>query len=248
MKRLTLPLVAAVAFAACEMPIEPLSDLPVQHAPAFDLHADPSLAGHWNFDEGSGIVAADASGNGNSGTLINGPTWVPGHTGTALSFDGVDDHVLVSDNAALNLAGDFTISMGAKWTNFIDDADLMRKGSPYTAVASYKIEAKDNLIRVRLVGTQRSITLKDNVTNRNDGIWHHIAVVREGSVSRLYVDGVQVAYKSRGVGDLSNSANLAFGAKDTGTDDFFDGSIDDIRIYTRALTTQEISQLVNAGG
>jgi prepilin-type N-terminal cleavage/methylation domain-containing protein len=53
------------------------------------------LVGYWPFDEGSGTIAKDYSGNGNDGTLVNGPTWVDGKVGKALSFDGVDDYVQI---------------------------------------------------------------------------------------------------------------------------------------------------------
>jgi sialidase-1 len=175
---------------------------------------------------------------------MNGPIWVSGHTGTALSFDGVDDYVLVPDDDALDLAGDFTISVWLRWVNYNNDADILRKGSAGTAAVHYKIEMKYNRIRARLVGEGRSTTLSDNQTNRNDGLWHHVALVREGSESRLYVDGVLIDTSGSDVGDMSNSANLVFGAKDTGNDDFYDGSMDDIHLYGRALTAEEIGGLV----
>src|SRR3569623_1006054 len=68
-------------------------------------HADinDGLIGHWNFDETSGTVAADSSGNGNNGTLINGPTWVTGQVGSgALSLDGIDDKVSTAPMAVPN--------------------------------------------------------------------------------------------------------------------------------------------------
>jgi hypothetical protein len=54
---------------------------------------EASIIGMWLFNEGSGDVAEDFSGNGNDGTLMNDPEWVKGKFGTALSFDGVDDYV-----------------------------------------------------------------------------------------------------------------------------------------------------------
>ena len=60
------------------------------------------LVGYWPFDEGSGNIAKDYSGNGNDGTLVNGPTWTTGKVGGALSFDGVDDYVRVINSASIN--------------------------------------------------------------------------------------------------------------------------------------------------
>lgn len=58
--------------------------------------------GHWTFDEGSGMTAADSSGNGHDGTLMNGPLWTTGQLNQGLSFDGVDDRVDVAHAADLN--------------------------------------------------------------------------------------------------------------------------------------------------
>ena len=167
MKRL-IPILAVVMFAACETP----TDVPVGEPPLFDLEtAAANLVGHWPFDEGTGTVAGDVSGYGNNGTLMNGPVWVPGHLGTALSFDGDDDFVLVPDDDALDLAGDFTISLWANWTSFNGDADILRKGNKQNAVNWYVIELVQNRIQVRLNSDLGTAYLLDNQTNRNDGIW-----------------------------------------------------------------------------
>ena len=61
------------------------------------------LVGHWNFDEGAGTTASDSSGNGNTGTLTNGPVWTTGKINGALNFDGVDDNVSIPWNSSLDL-------------------------------------------------------------------------------------------------------------------------------------------------
>ena len=71
-----------------------------------------STVGWWRLDETSGSSAADSSGNGNAGTLVNGPTWVGGHAGNALQFDGQNDYVSLGNPAALNPGtGSFTYSL-----------------------------------------------------------------------------------------------------------------------------------------
>ena len=76
-------------------------------APRYSLFAqvsglDTNRVGHWNFDDGSGTTAVDSSGNGRSGTLVNGPTWATGKFNQGLSFDGVNDRVDVAHVSALN--------------------------------------------------------------------------------------------------------------------------------------------------
>ena len=68
--------------------------------------APPSgLAGAWGFNEGSGTTTADASGNGNTATLVNGPTWVAGKYGNGLSFDGANDNLTVANSTSLEHLG-----------------------------------------------------------------------------------------------------------------------------------------------
>jgi hypothetical protein len=72
------------------------------------------LVGLWHFDEGSGTTAYDSSEYGNDGTLVNGPAWVGGNVGTALSFDGIDDYVIIPDSPSLNPADEITM---IAWVN-----------------------------------------------------------------------------------------------------------------------------------
>ena len=67
------------------------------------------LVGYWKFDEGGGTTAYDASGNGNDGTLTNGPKWTQGKEGGALAFDGRNDYVNAGNGASLNIANEMTI-------------------------------------------------------------------------------------------------------------------------------------------
>src|SRR3989344_4445776 len=79
--------------------IVPIGLLP---APAHAVAPTNGLIGYWNFDEGSGTIAEDSSGNGNTGTLVNGSTWTTGKVGSgAVSFDGVNDEVTMPHNSSL---------------------------------------------------------------------------------------------------------------------------------------------------
>src|SRR5258706_16194343 len=76
--------------------------------------AGSGLVGYWKLDDALGITAADSSGSGNPGTLINGPLWTPGKVGTALSFDGVNDYVDLNNSPSLNPSTQITL---AAWIN-----------------------------------------------------------------------------------------------------------------------------------
>src|SRR4029079_7772528 len=90
------------------------------------------LVAYWNFDEGSGTTANDSSGNGNTGTLVNGPQWTTGVTGKALLFDGISHNVTVMDSNSLNLSSAFTLSA---WVNpasaFTDFRSILAKNYKY---------------------------------------------------------------------------------------------------------------------
>src|SRR3989344_7117303 len=98
------------------------------------VHADigTSLLSYWNFDEGSGTIAADSSGNGYTGTLQNGPTWTTGRINQALNFDGSNDVVSVSN--ALDIpALPFTIAVWVNPTNYNSWREIFSKRDSYSA-------------------------------------------------------------------------------------------------------------------
>jgi hypothetical protein len=82
-----------------------LSALLLAPLAAIPAAPEPSLIAHWSFDEGSGVVLHDRSGNKHDGT-IHGATWVPSPRGQALHFDGVDNYVDCGDAESLQLRGD----------------------------------------------------------------------------------------------------------------------------------------------
>ena len=78
------------------------------------LVAQTGPVAHWQFNEGSGTIAGDSSGNGNFGTLVNGPVWTTGFEGSAVSLDGADDYIEIGNAPALNPANALTLSL---WVN-----------------------------------------------------------------------------------------------------------------------------------
>jgi hypothetical protein len=98
-----------------------------------DAQLQNGLVGYWSFNEGAGTAAMDSSGNGNTGTLINGPTWVSGKSGTALSFDGADDYVEIPETQSLNLSSALTVSA---WINNQASTDSGLGQDQYRIIAS----------------------------------------------------------------------------------------------------------------
>ena len=91
--------------------------------------AEDSLVGWWEFEEGGGSTAGDSSGNGNDGTLVNGPVWTSGIIGGALEFDGTDDRVSVPDDGSLDISGAITVSIWLKMDSGVTSQSLVNASS-----------------------------------------------------------------------------------------------------------------------
>jgi len=211
--------------------------------------ADPDLVGHWMFDEGSGTTAYDSSGNGNDGTLQGDPQWVEGQLGGGLEFDGSDARV-VAPNISLDNRS-FTIAM---WVNAVlytgeqvvfstgltgsDNTDMhLRIGGP----GSGNVPSGG----VRMGFYNNDLDTPGGLIEENT--WYHITFWYdfENQNRRIYINGVQEA-EAAASPYLGTSGNTVIGA--WGTGQWFRGIIDDVRVYTRALTDTEILGVMAGGG
>ncbi|MFA5292967.1 MAG: LamG-like jellyroll fold domain-containing protein [Phycisphaerae bacterium] len=195
------------------------------------------LAGYWKFDETSGITAVDSSGNGNNGTLISmsSPScWITGQIGGGLNYDGWNDYVNCGNGASLDITGDITIALWLYANNFNWDPDLITRGSYFT---SYSIWATSS-------GYIRFSLDNDRLTSNtalSTGTWHHIAVTRGGNQRKIYINGQQDTSDTYG-----SPIGSTFGALNISTNSYpFNGIMDDVRIYDRALSAAEVAQLAN---
>jgi hypothetical protein len=201
--------------------------------------ATPVLA--LGFDEGVGTTTADASGNGNHGTL-DGAAWTTsGKHGNALDFDGVDDLVSVADDPSLALTTSGTLSA---WVNPDDqriDDPIFSKGDGYGLFASdYNSMAPSGFI-----GRHWLISETELVT----GDWTHVAITFEqGAPVTVYIDGDAVPAWSA---DATHDPAFADWALTVGAatvwNNWFDGRVDDVRVYDEALTETEIETDLAAG-
>jgi len=223
------------------------------------------LVGCWNLDETSGLTAADGSGSGNNGTLVNGPTWNPtgGQIGGALVFDGIDDYVDLGTDSSLNFGSSKPFTVTA-WVKTTEDYGLIvsfrssTDGGPVMDL-SVGYEGADSdpgkaMILVRQDGGGGGYA---HVTGGSvkDGLWHHVAAVRgSGSTVELFVDGNSQGTSSGSESGGAITTNLrAIGSERRwvsdgyGTSDqrYLVGTIDDVRIYNRALSAWEIAELAD---
>jgi hypothetical protein len=209
----------------------------------------PGVA-YWKFDEGSGTTAVDSSGSGNTGT-VNGATWTPGEIGSGLNFNGVNDYVSVPDASNLDNTSALTIAFWVKPT-ILDGSPrgiVSKRTASGTQDAYSVFFYAGNKIHVDLdTSNDRFSTNTVFLTNT----WYHVAVTYDGTLAsagrvHVYVNGVLDTTASETSASIPNYASdLAFGKLVGNPTSYFAGSLDDVRVYNRALTATEVGSLFNS--
>jgi hypothetical protein len=214
------------------------------------VESPPPHVVYYNFEESSGVTALDGSGNGNHGTLVNGPLRVTGIRGRALQFDGLDDRVDGGSGSSLNHTGALTL---AAWILPQSNADLrviVAKGNTSsTAQYSWMLRSSAAKLQYRWVspaGRENRLESANNVIRL--GEWMHVAVVHQpGSLPRLYTNGVLIT-SSLTSGSAANGIRitpnpLSVGASSDGTQRFV-GVLDDIAFCPVALGAPALANLM----
>jgi hypothetical protein len=211
------------------------------------------LVGYWKLDEATGTSAADSSGKGNAGTLLGGPTWEPKDGGSpgALFFDGVDDHVDIA--GAVPYATENAAFSFSAWFNVIDfvviGPDIMQVRSDGTSPWHVLLSNDAQYAGVSLGSADRFAPIKTG-TPPSLGVWHHVAVVYDGkapgaiSSFQIFLDGVSQNLFAAG-GYASQQQQSRIGAAEDPNNQFH-GLIREVRLYDRALSTEEIAKLYAA--
>ena len=169
--------------------------------------------------------------------------------GSALNFDGINDYVNVSDNSNLEGFAELTVSVWVKKAADNDpneDTIVSKWGPDYTYALRYD-SANDELDW--LVGNGAAYDSSINSVSIEDNQWHHIAAVYDGTNGYVYLDGAQLAdTASMGLGIGSNNNPLRIGVSPypAEANDCFAGSIDDVRIYAKALSSGQIEDLCHS--
>jgi len=204
----------------------------------------------WKMDEGEGTTAYDSTNNNNDGT-ISGAAWVEGKYGSALSFDGVNDYVNAGTNSVLNLTAALTVEAWVKPASLMNDNDIVGRGTadatPYKR--GYRMGCTTGgkfYFAIRKSDDSAWVVPTDTVAYTN-GVWYHLVGTFNGTASKLYVNGILKA-TTYWTGAVQNTLThpLTIGAREE-LYGFFNGSIDDVRIYKYARTEEQIKQDYNAG-
>ena len=195
------------------------------------------LVAAYNFDEPSGETVRDASGLGNDGVASGGPARAAGHTSGGLSFDGGDDMVTVPSSASLSPTSAITVEawvrpsqLGGTWRTI-----ALKERAGGMCWALYAHDASGAAAHVFT-----SAELRARGDALTTGTWTHLAMTYDGAVLALYRDGALVA-SSFVSGPIATSSGALRIGGNTIWQEPFAGTLDDLRIYDRALSAGEIA-------
>jgi hypothetical protein len=208
------------------------------------------LISHWNFDEGSGTIAHDSAGS-NHGTIY-GAQWTGGIIGGALNFDGVNDYIDVPDSESLRFSQNDAFSISCWAMPAVGGGHIVCKMRESGAKRVFGYEAlwQPSMSAFEFT-VESSLTGYTPVRTGNGsapaGKWYLFTAVYNNKNITVYLDGEQAgtgvfAYNT---GSTTPDKNLSIGVRsyDLKMENYFEGLIDDVRIYNRALSAEEIQQL-----
>ena len=205
---------------------------------------DPSLVGWWTFDDGSGNIAGDLSGKSVGGTLVNGPTWgFEGEHRGVLQFDGVDDYVFIDGHFNLPV---YTMAAWFRCDGGSAERDILSAYAPgvvHGILLELQADGQLRYLHRYPLGTGGGSNIRVATATYDDNTWYHVAMVKSENKIALYINGEEVGT----AGDTSefnpgDTFGIALGRLDNErtTTRFLPGAIDDVRIYDRPLTVEEI--------
>ena len=207
------------------------------------------LVGYWPMDDGSGSTAADISG-GSDGS-ISGATWTTGKYGSGLNFDGTNDFVSCGSGSTLRPSTTLSVSAWVRPDRFayyegiagtIHDTGSTESGYLIMTNTSSRFGAG-------ACGSGDSTITYLNAGTYSAGSWYHVMLTNDGSTSRLYVNGTQVTSVGESTPmDYTPASVFEIGRySDDNETHYFDGIIDEVAVWDRALTQMEVTYLYNGG-
>jgi Concanavalin A-like lectin/glucanases superfamily/Abnormal spindle-like microcephaly-assoc'd, ASPM-SPD-2-Hydin len=213
---------------------------------------------HWTFDTAniSGATVTDTSNSGGTGTMYGNPSTVSGKFNQALAFNGVNSYLSMYAYAdtATEFNNSVTLAAWIKTTNSTRTEGIISKFTAAGSAAGYifQTDAAGNVgLRVGAEDLYAYPAVVSDITKINDGNWHHVAVViTMGTGAQFYVDGQLSSTAAMQVfagGDGGSNLEVATSGY-TPWANYFTGSIDDVQVYNRALSTTEIGTVYSYGG
>lgn len=227
---------------------------PVVTSPPLEQNVLSGLVGWWKLNETIGsTTAADSSGNGNDGSVFITPdpmTWTTGKIGGSLDFDsGENEYITIGNPAVLNFGtGDFAVSFWAKrQSNATTNLRPLSKGAggDNASEAGFAFFGADTTMAFIVNDGSGSITsLGCGSGLPLVGNWNHfVGVVERGADMRYYLNGVLCGSTPAPAGSVSGARSFDIARNSSGNDLNWDGQIDDVRLYNRALSAEEVKMI-----
>lgn len=197
-----------------------------------------------HLNETSGTLA-DSSGNSNTGTNFGGTYGAAGRFDNAVGFDASAERIEVANSQSLNITKDITISLWVKPN--VNTHSSWNYFAAHQSSLKYEFGVYNAGLNPRWkVYNSSGISTEVSAGTMNVGNWHNVVGVRSGTSVLLYLDGVQVASNTNFQGDLRAAAGGIIVGGDTGSR-YFNGTLDEIAIWNRSLSAQEITGIYKRG-
>lgn len=216
------------------------------------------LVGHWKMDEASGTLAYDSSGNYNNGTLVGGPTRTASSScrvEKCIDFDGTDDYINASSSTGLDFTSAYTISMWVYPGTFATYRNFITRGNGNSDDIEFYQQTSGMMIIAHNRTNGGSFTY-ENTPSPTLNTWTHIAITYDSSRAsgpdnrwKIYYNNVlQSGSNPSGNGEIPLAANTRWQIGQTehsafGSTKIYKGKMDDVRIYNRALSADEIEDI-----
>ncbi|MEO7098754.1 MAG: LamG-like jellyroll fold domain-containing protein, partial [Luteolibacter sp.] len=205
------------------------------------------LRAHLRFDESTGTSAADATGHGWNGTTVNGPIFETGNSGNALTLASASSQYATLPTGIVNGLTDTTIMTWVKISSLSTWQRIFDFGTGTTnymfLTTQYGVGGSANKLRFAIRTASVGEQLISSSATTPIGTWAHVAVVISGSTGTLYLNGVQVGQNTAMMLNPSSlgSTTQNYLGKSQWADPYLNASLDDFRIYSRALNGDEIA-------
>lgn len=208
-----------------------------------------ALIGAWIFEEGSGKVVKDISGNGNDMTIADGaPKWVDGKMGKAMQFDGVADFLAAPDSPSFDSINGAAVSIVC-WVNGTDFAaaarHVLRKVHDTAQASVYILRCQNNVLTLYLGTDANANATGTGATQLKTGEWIHLAMVYDGVEVRGYVNGELDATIPVTGKVVTSDQELRIARGDPAG--YFTGIIDEVGLFRASLTQDQIKEIMNKG-
>ena len=208
------------------------------------------LVSYWNFDEGTGDIINDIVGN-NDGTINGTPTWVDGIIGGGLQFNGNNNYIDCGADVSLDITETLTIAAWVKIAAFGNLDGVVTKGvnsGPYAMQLWGDGALRFSPNWGNPAGAVGAGSFNTD-TKMVAGEWTHAAITYDGAKARFYINGTPDALEvDQAFTFGTNTDSLILGCDFPGGDEYFDGVMDEVLIFSRALTEAEILKVMAGGG